>query len=198
VRLAVFASGEGTTLAAIARECISLKLSAKIVLVVGNNRESGALRRAQEFGLPFRHLSSLTHPVSDELDATILAELVLAKAEVVVLAGYMKKIGPKVLDAYAGRIINTHPALLPKFGGQGMFGHRVHVAVLEAGETVTGVSVHLVTEEYDAGPVIAQIEVPVLPGDNVESLAARVQVAEREFLVDTLRGVASGKRILIA
>jgi len=190
LRLAVLASGEGMTLEAIANACSSGSLMAEVVVVIGNNRDSGALRRACECSLHHVHLSSLTHTSPEELDAAMLEALVHAKADFVVLAGFMKKVGPQVLAAFDGRIINTHPALLPKFGGPGMYGRRVHEAVLAAQEAHSGVSVHLVTGEYDAGPVIAQVQVPVLAGDTVATLSERVQTAERAFLVQTLQGIA--------
>ena len=112
------------------------------------------------------------------------------------LAGYMKKLGARTLEAFKGRILNTHPALLPRFGGQGMYGNRVHQAVLDAGETVTGITIHHVDAEYDAGPQFAQVEGPVEPGDTVESLAERVQARERRFLVETLGEIAAGERTL--
>jgi phosphoribosylglycinamide formyltransferase-1 len=111
----------------------------------------------------------------------------------VLLAGYMKKLGPYTLDCFRGRVLNTHPALLPKFGGQGMYGARVHEAVLAAGEAVTGVSVHVVDAEYDQGPVIAQCEVPVLAGDTVDTLASRVQERERKFIVEVLQAIVEGR-----
>jgi len=190
LRLGVLASGEGTTLEAIADACSNATLAAEIVVVIGNNRDSGALRRARARSLRHLHLSALTHSNPAKLDEAMLEVLVSTKAELVVLAGFMKKVGPRVLAAFEGKIINTHPALLPKFGGQGMYGHRVHEAVLAAGEAQSGVSVHLVTGEYDAGPVIAQLPVPVLPGDTVATLSERVQSAERAFLVHTLQCVA--------
>ena len=123
----------------------------------------------------------------------MLDALVEHRADIVFLAGYMKKLGPRTLSHFRGRILNTHPALLPKFGGLGMYGSRVHAAVLEAGERVTGVSVHRVEGEYDTGPVLAQCEVPVLPGDDVESLSARVQTRERIFVVETSARIANGE-----
>ncbi|MEU2199274.1 formyltransferase family protein [Isoptericola sp. NPDC019482] len=104
-----------------------------------------------------------------------------------VLAGYMKKLGPRALARYDGRILNTHPALLPEFGGAGMFGDHVHEAVLASGRPVSGATVHVVTADYDEGPVVAQAEVPVLPGDDVPALRARVQAAEKALLVEVLR-----------
>jgi len=138
-------------------------------------------------GTTLHHLSSCTHPDPDALDAAIAMTLIDSGAEIVILAGYMRKIGPRTLRAFHGRILNTHPALLPKFGGQGMYGLHVHRAVLAAGDAVTGASVHWVDADYDTGDVIAQREVAVEPGDTPETLAARVQTAERALLVDVLR-----------
>jgi phosphoribosylglycinamide formyltransferase 1 len=190
MRLAVFASHEGTTLQAILDAVASGRLGEPVAVVVSNNRESGALRRARAAGVPAVHLSSATHPEPAKLDAAILATLREHRVDTVFLAGYMKKLGPAVLAAFAGRIFNTHPALLPKHGGQGMYGSRVHDAVLAARETESGASIHVVDEEYDRGRVIAQCRVPVLPSDSAETLAARVQAEERELVVDTLAKLA--------
>jgi phosphoribosylglycinamide formyltransferase-1 len=105
----------------------------------------------------------------------------------------MKLLGPRTTAAYRGRILNTHPALLPRYGGKGMYGARVHEAVLAAGEAETGVTVHLVDEEYDHGEVVAQCRVRVEQGDTVDSLAARVLEREHGFLVETLQAIASGR-----
>ena len=114
------------------------------------------------------------------------------------LAGYMKKLGPLVLNAFEGRILNTHPALLPRFGGPGMYGDRVFEAVLEAGESESGVSIHLVDAEYDTGDIVSQCRVPVLPGDCLEDLKARVQAREKEFVVETLSQIAKGEIRLVS
>ena len=113
--------------------------------------------------------------------------------DVVALAGYMKRLGPLTLSRYKGRLLNTHPALLPKYGGQGMYGDRVHEAVLAAGEKVSGASVHLVEDDYDTGPVLSQVKVPVLDGDTLETLRDRVQAAEREHYVKVLEKIARGE-----
>ena len=190
LRIGFLASGEGTTLQSVLDACASGELDARVVLVIGNNRNSGALKRAETGSVRFMHLSGSTHPDFDALDRAILAAFLDAGAELVVLAGYMKKVGPKTLAAFDGRIINTHPALLPKYGGRGMYGRRVHEAVLAAGETETGVTVHKVDGEYDHGPVIAQTVIPIMGNDDPESLSARVQAIERAFLVKTLQGFA--------
>jgi phosphoribosylglycinamide formyltransferase-1 len=121
------------------------------------------------------------------------AASVLPSTSGVALAGYMKRLGPRVLDRWRGRIVNVHPSLLPAFGGQGMYGARVHEAVLAAGASVTGVTIHLVTEEYDQGPALAQREVPVFPGDTAEALAARVLPEEHALYVETLGRIARGE-----
>lgn len=155
--------------------------------MLGNNSRAGIFDVARRHDVSTVHLSGVTHPDPDGLDAAVLAALDGAEVDVVVLAGYMKKLGPRVLARYEGRILNTHPALLPEFGGAGMFGDHVHEAVLAAGRTVSGATVHVVTADYDEGPVVAQTEVPVLPGDDVPALRARVQAAEKALLVEALR-----------
>jgi phosphoribosylglycinamide formyltransferase 1 len=161
--------------------------------LISNNRNAEALARAKSSGLPAYVLNAATHPEPDALDKAILETLQKHGCELILLAGYMKKIGPRVLRAFPDCILNIHPALLPKHGGRGMFGMNVHRAVLAAGDDVTGVSVHLVDEEYDRGRVLCQTEVAVLPGDTPESLAARVLAREHEFLVETLDGISNGK-----
>src|SRR4029453_2801536 len=121
------------------------------------------------------HLSSRTHRDPATLDAAIREVLVAAAVDVVFLAGYMKRLGPFVLGTFQGRILNTHPALLPRFGGRGMYGDRVFEAVLDAGEAESGVSIHLVDREYDTGPIVRQCKVPVLRDDSVDDLKARVR-----------------------
>ena len=185
-RLAVLASGEGSTLQAVLDATVAGRLGATVAIVISNNRDSRALKRAQAAAVPAVHLSSQSHPEPEHLDQAILDALATANADMVLLAGYLKKLGPRVLAQYRGRIINTHPALLPKFGGKGMYGNRVHNAVLAASEVETGVSVHLVDAEYDTGRVLAQCRVPVLTGDTAAGLATRVQAREREFLVEVL------------
>ena len=192
LRIGVLASGAGTTLQAVIHAIEAGELEAAIAVVIGNNSQSGALARAAHHSLPSAHLSGATHADARALDAAIRDSLRAHDANLVLLAGYMKKLGPATLGAFKGRVINTHPALLPKHGGKGMYGSRVHAAVLESRAKVTGVSVHLVDRDYDTGRVLAQREVRVAPGDDVQSLTARVQAAEREFLVDVLRRIATG------
>ena len=127
----------------------------------------------------------------DGEDDAILSALKEHDIEWVLLLGYMKKLGARTLAHYQGRIINTHPALLPKFGGHGFFGRKVHEAVIEAGETESGATIHLVDVEYDTGPLLSQVKVPVHRSDTAESLEARVKTAEQKLLVQTLAELAA-------
>ena len=117
----------------------------------------------------------------------LLAPLVQSEADVLCLAGYLKKLGPGIIQRYRGRILNIHPALLPKYGGAGMYGHFVHEAVLKAGEKESGCTVHVVDEEFDHGPILAQARVPVLPGDDANKLAARVLEQEHKLYPKTIK-----------
>jgi len=192
MNLGVLASHEGTTLRSLLEAFADGRIPGRVSVVVSNNGDSGALAKARQAGVQAVHLSSSTHRDPGALDAVIRDVLVAAAVDVVFLAGYMKKLGPFVLEAFQGRILNTHPALLPKFGGRGMYGDRVFEAVLKAGEAESGVSIHLVDPEYDTGPIVRQCRVPVLPGDSVDDLKTRVQAREKEFVVETLAAIATG------
>ena len=193
LRLGFLASHGGTNLQAILDAITSGDLAAQACAVISNNSSAAALERARNLSIDALHLSSATHPCARALDAAILEALRDRRVNLIVLAGYMKKIGPLVLEAYARRVLNIHPALLPKFGGQGMYGMHVHEAVLAAGERLTGVTVHLVDGDYDRGPILAQVEVPVEPGDTPQALQARVLEQEHFIYTDTLRRIAAGE-----
>ena len=193
LKIGVLASHEGTTLQCILDACADGRIPGMVVAVISNNGNARALSRAKVAGVPAHHLSSVTHPTQDTLDAAIVEALTAAQADIVFLAGYLKRLGPATLAAFRDRVLNTHPALLPKFGGQGMFGDRVFEAVLDAGESESGVSVHLVDDTYDTGRVIRQVRVPVEAKDCVESLKARVRECEGEVVVETLAAIAAGE-----
>lgn len=178
---------------AIIDACCDGRLPAAPAVVISNNRDSGALSRAHIRGIPAVHLSSAVVPDANELDARIVTTLQEHGVELVVLAGYMKKIGPRLLSAYRNRIINIHPSLLPRHGGPGMYGEHVHAAVLAAGDRETGVTVHLVNENYDQGRILAQRGgILVRTDDTPATLAARVLEVEHEFLVETLGRILAG------
>ena len=192
MKLGFLASHGGSNLQAIVDACRRGVLDAEVRVVISNNADSLALKRARDQLIPAAHLSTRTHPDPEALDAAIARALADHGVDLVLLAGYMRKVGPITMARFPQRILNIHPALLPKFGGEGMYGRRVHEAVLAAGERTTGVTIHLIDEEYDRGPVVAQKEVPVLPGDTVETLAERVLEEEHKLYVETLVRVAEG------
>jgi formyltetrahydrofolate-dependent phosphoribosylglycinamide formyltransferase len=189
MRVAVLASGTGSNLQALIEAC-GPDAPARIVLVAGEKPEAGALARA-------RQASINTVVIADPGSAQeILEALTNAGADLVVLAGYLKLVPTEVVRAYVGRIVNIHPALLPAFGGPGMYGLRVHRAVLAAGATVSGATVHHVSDEYDAGPIITQWPVPVRMDDTPETLAARVQEVEHELLPAVVLAAARAGRVV--
>lgn len=169
-RLAVLASGRGSNLHAIIEHFDNLARErvAKVALVASNRADSPALLRAATASIDIAHFNA-----TDD-GSELLALLKKFRIDLVVLAGYLKRIPSTVIREYAGRIINIHPALLPAFGGEGMYGERVHEAVIASGARETGVTVHLVDDDYDRGPIIAQWRVPIDASDTPDTLAARV------------------------
>jgi phosphoribosylglycinamide formyltransferase-1 len=191
IRLAFLASNNGSSLRAIVGAIEAGSLEAAPVLVVSNRRTAPALTFAAEHNIKTMVIQTVSDP--EGADARLAAALSELDINLVILSGYLRKLGPKTLTAYGGRILNIHPALLPRYGGAGMYGRRVHEAVIASGDAVSGASVHLVDDEYDHGRVIAQVEVPVTPGDTAETLEARVVAAEPRLFVDTLAGLIRGK-----
>jgi len=193
--IAVFASGGGSNLQAIIDGCVASKINANVCVVISNNSKSMALQRARDAGIPAFHFSvkKIANPI--QLEQSILQTLLTYETDLIFLAGYMKKIDASILRKYEGCIYNIHPALLPKYGGQGMFGIHVHQAVIDAGETETGITIHKVDPEYDTGEIVAQCTVPVKIDDTAEILAARVLTREHTFLVETLAKLCNGSNL---
>ncbi|OGG01118.1 MAG: phosphoribosylglycinamide formyltransferase [Candidatus Glassbacteria bacterium RIFCSPLOWO2_12_FULL_58_11] len=196
LRVAVMASGGGTNLQQLldrfpGRE--AALSSAEVCLVVTNRPGVGALERAERAAVP----SAVVDPAAFDSPEAFGQRLIgLFKAEgidLIVLAGYLKMLPPNLVAAFSNRIINIHPALLPLFGGQGMYGRKVHEAVLAAGVKVSGPTVHFVNEQYDKGPIIAQRTVPVYHTDTPEELAGRVLEAEHEILPEVVALIAEGR-----
>jgi phosphoribosylglycinamide formyltransferase-1 len=192
--LGILSSHAGTTAQAVFEAFRDGRIRGRAAVLICNNPDAEVLSRARAAGVPSHVLNARTHPDPAELDLAILETLRGAGASHILLAGYMKKLGSQTTAAFAGRAFNTHPALLPSFGGQGMYGDRVHAAVLESGATRSGATVHLVSDDYDAGEIVAQVEVPVLAGDDVATLGERVRAAERELLVSVLGAIAGAPR----
>ncbi len=192
-RVAVFISGRGTGLQALIDASKAGTLSAKIVLVVSSNPEAHGLERAKRAGIPifvYETKSYLSPLLAGE---ALLSKLLEHRTEFVALAGYLKMIPSIVLRAYPNKVVNIHPALLPKYGGKGFYGHRVHEAVIAAHDKESGATVHLVDEVYDHGRILEQIRVPVLPGDTPETLAARILVEEHKIYPQALEKLIQGK-----
>ena len=196
MRIAVFASGGGSNLQALIDWFNGARASSARVALVIADRDCGALERADRAGIE-RSLIQVRGADPEEIALATLAALEGAAIDVIALAGYLRLIPAPVVERYRGRMVNIHPALLPAFGGPGMYGRRVHEAVLRAGVRVTGVTVHHVDEGYDEGRPIAQWPVPVHPDDSPDTLAARVLRVEHQLyplaierLVRQLRGAA--------
>ena len=190
LKIGVLASGGGTNLQSIIDKCLDGTLSADVVVVISNNSKAGALERAHKHGIDTVHVSSVTEGSQEAVDRKITEEMISYSVDLVVLAGYMKKIGPVLLKTYEDKILNIHPALLPKFGGKDMYGMLVHEAVVDAGEKESGATVHIVDGKYDHGKILEQKRVPVFPDDTPETLRKRVLVEEQELFPKTLQKMA--------
>jgi len=190
--IAVFGSGGGSNFQAIVTAMKQGHIpGARICLVVSNNSGAGILEIARINALPAIHLSQKQFPDEREFAEGMLLTLRNHGANFIVLAGYMKRVPPQVVAAFRDRIINIHPALLPRFGGPGMYGVHVHEAVLAAGDRVSGATVHYVDEQYDHGAIVLQKTVPVMPEDTATSLAARVLIVEHELYPEAIRTIAA-------
>jgi formyltetrahydrofolate-dependent phosphoribosylglycinamide formyltransferase len=192
-RIAVFASGGGTNLQAILDylESRGDERAGAVVLVASDRPNAGALDRARRVGISTAVLRSASVPPPDGCEP--LALLREHKVDFIALAGYLRLLPKELLDEFPSRVLNIHPALLPSFGGPGMYGERVHRAVLISGARVSGATVHYVDEEYDRGTILAQWPVPVLADDSVRSLATRVLKVEHVLYPRVIEAVASGR-----
>ena len=188
-KLGILASHRGTNFQAIIDASKSGNLNAKPVIAISNNSDAEALARAKLADIATAHLSRMTHPDPYELDTAILSSLEQHAVDIVVTVGYMKKLGSQTLTKFKRNIYNIHPSLLPKYGGKGMFGLNIHQAVINSGDSETGVTIHRLEDEYDTGPIVAQQRVPVLPGDSAETLSSRVIKVEHIFLIETLNSI---------
>ena len=184
--LGILASHGGTTMQAVIDACANGTLNARIGIVISNNSKSMALQRARTADIATAHLSGANQESEEALDLAIADTLQNASVTTLLLCGYMRKLGSITLQRFNGNIFNTHPALLPKYGGQGFYGRRVHDAVIAAGENESGATVHRVEAIYDSGEIVAQAKVPVHKTDTAEDLEERVKEVERRLLVATL------------
>jgi formyltetrahydrofolate-dependent phosphoribosylglycinamide formyltransferase len=196
MNIAVFASGRGSNFQAILNAVGDGRLPALVALLVSNNSSAGALELARSQHIPAIYLSQKQCASEEAYVEQLLELLTRHKVDLIALAGYMKKIPVQVIARFRNRILNIHPALLPAFGGPGMYGIHVHEAVLASGVRQSGATVHIVDEEYDKGPIVMQKTVDVLPGDTPELLAARVLKIEHEIYPQALAAFAA-KRVHI-
>jgi phosphoribosylglycinamide formyltransferase-1 len=193
MNIAVFASGRGSNFQSILDAIVAGDLPARVVVLISNNSDAGAMEIAREHNISTQHISQKMFSSEEALANALLEVLEEKHAEFIALSGYMKKIPAYVIRHFRNRIVNIHPALLPSFGGEGMYGHRVHEAVIASGEKVSGATVHLVDEEYDHGPIVMQKTVEVVPDDTPESLAAKVLKIEHEIFPLALKAFAEGR-----
>lgn len=183
--LVFFASGGGTTLQAIIDAIANKELDCKINLVISNSPDAYALERAKNAGI---ETYVIQNKKSDEMDLELEQILKNHEIDLIVLAGYLKKIGPRLVEKYT--IINTHPSLIPKFCGKGMYGMKVHEAVVNAGEKISGATVHYVNQNYDEGNIISQTKIDILPNDTADDVAEKVKVAEKIQLINVIRDLS--------
>ncbi len=190
LKLGFLASKNGSSMRAIIEAASTGVLAAEPRLVVSNNKNAAALEFAAARGVPTLVIPTQGDP--EAADRQLCESLEAAGVELVILSGYLRRLGPQTLGRYRNRILNIHPGLLPTFGGEGMYGRRVHEAVLAAGAPESGATIHAVDEIYDHGPVIERRTAPVLPGDTAEQLEARIAAMEPGFFIETLARIASG------
>lgn len=190
LKLGFLGSGNGSSARAIIGAIAAGALDAEARLVVSNRREAPLLDWAAAQGIATRLIPTLSNP--DAADLQLADAMRSHGVELIVMSGYLRRLGPRTLWRYAGRVLNIHPGPLPEFGGQGMYGRKVHEAVLAAGATQSAIMIHLVDEEYDHGAEIARRIVDIAPGDTPESLEATIKAREPEFFLETLQGIVRG------
>ena len=186
-RVAIFASGMGSNAEALIQGSHHIESAYSVVLLASNNSRCGAMDLAAMYDIPRFHISAATHPDRAVYVQALLDTLRRKRVDLIALAGYMKRLPDELIERYRHRILNIHPALLPKYGGAGMYGMNIHEAVLRAGETETGVTVHEVEGEYDTGNILAQVRIPIEPGDTPETLSERVRLSEHVLYPEVLQ-----------
>lgn len=193
LKLAVFISGGGSNLQALIDACAHDDFPAHIAIVISNKADAYGLERAKHAGIQTKTINHKDYEGRAEFDAALHDTLQGYDIDLICLAGFMRILTPTFIAKWQGRILNTHPSLLPKFGGEGMYGHHVHKAVLEAGETESGSTIHFVIPEVDKGEILIQKRVPVLPEDTIDTLAARVLEQEHIAYPEAVQKIASQK-----
>lgn len=196
IRLGFLASGSGSNFQAIIDNIANGKLNAVAALLISNNSKAYALERAAQNNIPCFHISSAKFPNQNDLDNEIIRLLDEHKIDILILAGYMKMLSSKIIHFMESRVLNIHPALLPKYGGHGMYGMNVHKAVCEAKENISGATVHLVDDEYDRGRILKQMEVMIDENDSAEQIAEKVLKIEHILFSETLIDIVEDRIII--
>jgi len=197
LHIAVFASGRGSNFSAVLEKIRSGEIpNASIAVVISNNSTAGALEIARSYSIPAIHYSRAQYESDEAFTAQLRSLLSEHGVNFIILAGYMKMMPQEIVRQFRHRMLNVHPALLPAFGGKGMYGHQVHKAVIEYGAKVSGATVHLVDEEYDHGPVVLQACIAVEDDDSPDSLAEKVLKIEHLLLPEAVRLFAEGRVIV--
>ncbi len=195
-RLGVLASGGGSNFEAIVKRSLEGYIKSKVVVLIVNNKDAYAIERAKKYNIPYHYISSKTEGSHEKAMEKITKVLKDYNVDLVILAGYMKKILPPLLTEYKNRILNIHPALLPKYGGKGYYGLNVHKKVLENNEKETGPTVHLVDEIYDHGKILGQYKLNIIPGLTPEELQQRVLELEHLLYSRVIKDIEEGYIIL--
>lgn len=194
-RIGVLASGRGSNLQAIINAIESGRLNCDVVFVLSNNSDAGALEIAKKKNIPALHLSEKKYH-KENFEESLIDLLNQFKPDLIVLAGYMKLVPKSVIEIYKNRIINIHPALLPKYGGKGMYGMNIHRAVFDAGEKESGVTVHLVNEKYDEGKILYQEKVDISDCNSAEEIAEKILKVEHKVYPEVIQKIIEGKILL--
>lgn len=197
IKIGVLVSGGGTNLQAIIDSCESGYIPGRVVVVISNRKDAYALERAKKHNIPALFINPKDYKNLDEYSEKISEELIKKEVDLVCLAGFLLKLSPEFVRKFKNRIMNIHPALLPSFGGPGMYGHHVHEAVIKSGVKITGCTVHFVDEEYDHGPIILQKAVEVKDDDTPEKLAERVLKEEHKIYPEAIKLFAEKKLEII-
>lgn len=190
MNLAILASHNGTVLDIIKEQIDSKELDINLSLIITNNSNANVIEKATKYNIPYRVVNAKLFP-QISTDEVILKYLKEAKTDYILLAGYMKKIGDCIIESYPNKIINSHPALLPKYGGVGMYGRYVHEAVIANKEPISGVTIHFVNSHYDEGEIIMQKTIDISPSWSVEDLEQNIKTLEQDSIVEVLQNLAN-------
>jgi len=190
IKIAVLISGGGSNLRALIDACAAPDYPAEIAVVISNKADARGLKRAQDANIPTHIINHRDHDGREGFDKALISALEPYNPDLICLAGFMRILTPVFINAFEGRILNTHPSLLPRHGGEGMYGMHVHAAVVEAGDAQSGCTIHKVIADVDRGPIVLQKSVPVHPDDNADDLAARVLTQEHIAYPEAVRMIA--------